>query len=81
MPSDQVDWRRQVLGFYTLLERDYTVVQSAARCYLELEGRWDDAAELVSFRAMNLVTPDGQPLPRKPAKPEKPAEGSGTPVT
>jgi hypothetical protein len=71
-PAEQVQWRQQVAGLYTMLETDWALVQTAARCWFELEGRLDDAAQLASLRAMSLVNPDGSPLPRPP----KPLEAS-----
>lgn len=50
--DETVDWRRQVMGLWQLLERDYSLVRFFVRCYLHIEGREDDVTVLTTLRGM-----------------------------
>lgn len=79
-----LDWTRQVVGLYELLERDYTLVRTAVVCYLEFEGRHAEAERLPRFGGLQKLDPTPKATPRaepKPATPPVPEPSRPTPDT
>lgn len=53
--KDETDWRKQVIGLFTLLDHDYALVRAAVQFHLTVSGRAADAAALPTLRGLTLV--------------------------
>jgi hypothetical protein len=51
-PKGEVDWRKQVIGLFALLERDYDTVRDYVGLHLRRSGRRAEADALVSLRGL-----------------------------
>jgi hypothetical protein len=74
-PKGEIDWRKQVIGLFALLERDYDTIRDCVGFHMRRSGRRDEADALVSLRGLTRFGKT-RPVKTEPKTTTEPETGS-----